>query len=136
MRNKVKDIYIKNRTNYFSDIINIKYFDPRNIKIDAKSYKNIFIHCIAYMTMKNSKFVKVNSANTLYLMLIKMNGYFEKINGKMCMMKNIKKLNVILDDELPLNKTTEIPVAIVVVRAVFYEQNKYQFFLGECLYQI
>ena len=88
------------------------------------------------MTMKNSKFVKVNSANTLYLMLIKMNGYFEEINGKMCMMKNIKKLNVILDDELPLNKTTEIPVAIVVVRAVFYEQNKYQFFLGECLYQI
>ena len=135
MSNKVKDIQ-KNCTNYFSDIINIKYFDPHNIKIDAKSYKNIFIHCIAYMTMKNSKFVKVNSANPLYLMLIKMNGCFEEINGKMCMVKNIKRLNVVLDDELPLNKTIEILVTIVVVRAIFYEQNKYQIFLGECLYQI
>ena len=29
------------------------------------------------------------------------------------------------DDNLPLNKTTEIPVMIMVVRAVFYENDKY-----------
>ena len=29
------------------------------------------------------------------------------------------------DDELPLNKTIEIPIMTVVVRAVFYENNKY-----------
>ena len=35
MSNKVKDIDIKNRTYYFfNDIINIKVFDPKNIKID------------------------------------------------------------------------------------------------------
>ena len=40
MSNKVKDIHIKNRTYYFfNDIINIKNFDPNNIKIDKKSYK-------------------------------------------------------------------------------------------------
>ena len=33
MNNKVKDIDIKNRTYYFSnDIINIKNFDPNNIR--------------------------------------------------------------------------------------------------------
>ena len=29
------------------------------------------------------------------------------------------------DDELPLNKTIEIPVMIIVVRAIFYENNKH-----------
>ena len=43
--NKVKDIDIKNRTYYFfNDTINIKSFDPNNIKIDEKSYKNILIY--------------------------------------------------------------------------------------------
>ena len=39
MRNKVKDISMKNHTNYFfDDIIYIKFFDPNNIKIDGKYY--------------------------------------------------------------------------------------------------
>ena len=29
------------------------------------------------------------------------------------------------DDELPLNKTIEIPTMKIVVRAVFHENNKY-----------
>ena len=29
------------------------------------------------------------------------------------------------DDYLPLNKTIEIPSMIIVVRAAFYENNKY-----------
>ena len=37
MNNKVKDIDIKNRTYYFyNDMINIKNFDPNNIKSDEK----------------------------------------------------------------------------------------------------
>ena len=38
------------------------------------------------------------------------------------------------DDELPLNKTVEIPSTIIVVRAVFHENNKYypQIFLDQC----
>ena len=33
MRNKIKDINVKNRTNYFfNDIIDITNFDPKNIK--------------------------------------------------------------------------------------------------------
>ena len=39
------------------------------------------------------------------------------------------------DDNLPLNKTIEIPIVTIVVRAAFHENNKYyrQFFLDECL---
>ena len=56
MSNRVKDIDIKNRTYYFfNDIINIKNFDPNNIKIDEKSYKNILIYYIGYVTIKDSK---------------------------------------------------------------------------------
>ena len=32
------------------------------------------------MTIKYSKYVKINSVNTLLLMINKMNGYFEEIN--------------------------------------------------------
>ena len=41
MSNNVKDINIKKRTYYFfNDIINIENFDPNDIKIDQRSYKN------------------------------------------------------------------------------------------------
>ena len=40
MSNKVKDINIKTEHTTFS-IIDIENFDPNNIKIDEKSYKNI-----------------------------------------------------------------------------------------------
>ena len=47
MSNKVKYIDTKNRTYYFfNDIINIKTFNPNNIKIGEKSYKNILIYWI------------------------------------------------------------------------------------------
>ena len=48
---------------------------------NIKSYKNILKHYIGYATIKDSKYVKTNSLNSLYLTIGKMNGYFEKING-------------------------------------------------------
>ena len=64
MSNKIKDIDIKNHTYYFfDDIINIKDFDPNNIKIDEKSYKDILIYDIGYVKIKDSKHVKSNNVN-------------------------------------------------------------------------
>ena len=37
----VKQINIKNRTYYYNDIIDLKNFDARLLKIDKKSYKGI-----------------------------------------------------------------------------------------------
>ena len=39
----------------FNYIINIKSFDPNNIKINEKLYKNILIYYIGYVTIKDSK---------------------------------------------------------------------------------
>ena len=79
MSNKVKDIDIKICTYcFFNDIINIKNFDPNNIKIDEKSYKNILIHYIEYVAIKDSKYVKINSVNLLYLVFNSVNKYLNK----------------------------------------------------------
>ena len=80
MSNKVKDIETKNLTYYFlDDIINIKILSS-NIKIDEKSYKNILIYYIGYVTIKDSRYVKINSVNPLYLIFERKNGHFEEIN--------------------------------------------------------
>ena len=81
MINEFKDISIKNHTYYFSDdIFNIKNFDPNNIKINEKSYKDVLIYYIGYVMMKNLKYVKITSVNPLCLIFSKVNGYFEEIN--------------------------------------------------------
>ena len=56
-----------------------------NIKIDEKSYKNILIYYIGYVTIKDSKNVKINSVNLLYFIFSKLNGYFKEINKKYLM---------------------------------------------------
>ena len=51
----VKQINIKNRTYYFyNDIINLKNFESKLLKIDKKSYKNIGIYSIGYIAIKKS----------------------------------------------------------------------------------
>ena len=66
MSDKIKDISIKStHTTFFHDIVNINNFDPNNIKINKKSYKNILIYHIGYVTIKDSKYVKINSVNHL-----------------------------------------------------------------------
>ena len=80
MSNKIKDKDIKNRTYNFNDIINIKNFDPNKTKTNEKSYKNILIYYIEYVTIKDSKYVKINNVNPLFLLIKKANGYSEEIN--------------------------------------------------------
>ena len=48
------------------------------------------------------------------------------------------KIKFDTDDKLSLNKTIKIPIIIIVIRAVFHENNiTYpQVFLDECLYEI
>ena len=66
----IKEINIKNRAYYFfDDRNNIKNFDPNLLKIDKKSYKNIDIYYIGYITMKDSEYVKINIVNHLYLVI-------------------------------------------------------------------
>ena len=50
---EVKQLNIKNQNYYFyNDIINLKDFEPNLLKIDKKSYKNIDICYVGYITIK------------------------------------------------------------------------------------
>ena len=63
-------------------MINIKDFDPSLVKIDKKSYKNIGIYYIGYITIKSiSDYENVNSVNPLYLITGEVDGYIEENNG-------------------------------------------------------
>ena len=78
MGNKFKDINT-NITHIllFDDVIITKNVDPNKIKIDEKSYKNILIYLIEYVTVKDLRYVKINR----YVKSIdKINGHFEKVN--------------------------------------------------------
>ena len=49
---KIKQIDIKNKTYYFyKEIIDLKDFDARLLKIEKKSYKNIGIYDTGYITI-------------------------------------------------------------------------------------
>ena len=78
----IREINIKNRTySFFDDIINIKDFDSNLLKIDKKSYENIDIYYIGYITMKDSNYVKIDSVNPLYLIIGEVDGCFEEKDG-------------------------------------------------------
>ena len=44
---------------------------------------------MSYVTIKNSKYGKINSVKPLYFMLNKMNGYFEESNGNKYLMLSL-----------------------------------------------
>ena len=77
---EIKQINIKNRTYYFyNDIIDIKNFDAWLLKINKKSYKNIGIYNIGYITIKKIDDCKnIHSVNPLYLRIDHANGYIEE----------------------------------------------------------
>ena len=50
----IKQVNIRNRTYYFfNDMINIEDFDSNLLKIDKKSYKNVDVYYIGYITIKD-----------------------------------------------------------------------------------
>ena len=149
MSNKVKDMNIKSRTyDSFNDIINIENFNPNNIEIGEKSYKDILIYYTEYVTIK--EYLKIYSVNPLYLVFRNVNGYFEESNkskyltlvptnkSKEKLIRDLirliiknsddydekyMKIKLNSDDELPLNKTLKIPTITIVVRAIFLENK-------------
>ena len=78
----IKEINIKNQTCYFyNDIIDIKTFDSNNLKLAKKTYKDLDIYNIAYVTIKKiGHDYDVNSVNPLYLHIDNASGYIKEIN--------------------------------------------------------
>ena len=81
---QVKEINIKNQTNYFfDDIINIKNFHSNLLKIDKKLYKDIDIYYIGYVMIKKfGDCENIHSVNPLYLIIDTATGHFKEKNDK------------------------------------------------------
>ena len=78
----IKQTNIKNRTYYFyNDFIDIETFDSNMLNQTKKSYKNLDIYNIRYVTIKKNGYgYDINNVNSLYLRINNVNGYIEEIN--------------------------------------------------------
>ena len=72
----IRQLNIKIRTYYFyNNLINIKHFNIINLKLDKKSV----LGNIGYIIRKPQW--HVNSVSPLYLIINRIKGYFEEIDG-------------------------------------------------------
>ena len=92
----IKEINIKNRTCYFyNDIIDIKTFDSNNLNQTKKTYKDLDIYNIGYVTIKKiGHGYDVNSVNPLYLRIDNASGYIEEINEDKYLVFDIRDENI------------------------------------------
>ena len=76
----IKEINIKDRTyHFYNDIIDLKTFDSKNLKLDKKAYKDLDIYNIGYVTIKKiGDCYDVNSVNPLYLRIDNASGYIKE----------------------------------------------------------
>ena len=80
---EVKQINIKNQTYFYNDIIDLKDFDERLLKIDKKSYKDISIYNIGYITIKKiDDSENIYSDNPLYLLIAHASGNIKEKKWK------------------------------------------------------
>ena len=107
---KVKQVEIKKRTFYFyNDIINIEEFISNSLKIDKKSYKNMCIYYIGYITIKNiGDCENIYSVNPLSLIIGKVDRNIEENNGIKYLVFDSTELHSIDENKEVLKKCREL----------------------------
>ena len=76
----IRQINIKSKIYYlYNDLINIKNFDNNKLKLDKKGVLGNDVYYIGYITKKTQK--HVFSVNPLYLVINRIKGHFEEVNG-------------------------------------------------------
>ena len=101
------------------------------LKLDKKSYKDIGIYNIGYITIKKIGDCKnINSVNPLYLRTTHASGNIEEINGE----------KYIVFDSIDKNRELSLHFHIMTItlRYVFEEDGKLyqQLFLDDTLYEL
>ena len=79
----IEETNIKNCTCYsFNDMIDIKNFNSKLLKLDQKLYQNIDIYHIGYITIKGiGDFESIYIVNPLYFIIGRVDGYIKEINA-------------------------------------------------------
>ena len=136
------------------------------LKIDKKSYKDIGIYNIGYITIRKiDDCENINSVNPLYLnithankylvfdstnenkeLIKKYNDVFNRIRDKIKEIdseecdyeKDYMKIKFNSDDDLPLNKPLKFHLMTITIRSIFEEDGKLypQVFLDDTLYEL
>ena len=77
---QIKEINIKNQTYYvYNDLINIEDLHSNLLKIGNKSYKDIPIYYIGYITIKKiDDYENIHSVNSLYLIIYSATSHFKE----------------------------------------------------------
>ena len=76
----IRQLNIKSKTYYFcNDLINIKNFNNNKLKLDQKSVFGNDVYYIGYIAKKLQW--HVFSVNPLYLMINRIEGHFEELDG-------------------------------------------------------
>ena len=76
----IRQININSKTYYFyNDLINIKNFNNNKLKLDKKGVLGNDVYYIGYITKKTQWYVF--SINSLYLMINRIKGHFEEVDG-------------------------------------------------------
>ena len=76
----IRQLNFEGGTYYFyNNLINIKNFNINNLKLDKKAVLGNDVYYIGYITKKLQW--NVNSVNSLYLMINKIKGHFEEVDG-------------------------------------------------------
>ena len=122
-----RQLNIKGRTYYFYNyLINIKSFNINNLKLDKKGVLGNDVYYIGYITKKPQW--DVSSVNPLYLIINRIKGHFEGVDGD--------KYLIINSD--PLNKIIYFPTITIIIRSITKKDDKYypQLFLDDCLYEV
>ena len=75
---ETKQINIKNRTYcFYNDIIDLKAFHAKLLKIDKNLYKNLDSYCTGHMTIKKiDDYESIYSVNHLYLRIYHARGVY------------------------------------------------------------
>ena len=107
---KIKQIEIKNITYcFYNNLINIEKFDSNLLQIDKKSYKDIDICYVGYIAIKKiGDYENIYSLYCLYLIIGKVDGHIEKINGNKYLVFDLRELHSTDENKEILKKYREI----------------------------
>ena len=95
----VQQINTQNRTScFYNDIIDLEIFYSSLLKIDKKSFKDIDVYNIEYITIKKIGDCKnIYSVNPLYLRIIHAHGYIKEINeNKYLIFRSVDEIKELL----------------------------------------
>ena len=101
------------------------------------------VYYIGYITKKLQW--NVFSVNPLYLIINKIKGHFEEVDGEKYLIINSKndkynymKIKFNTDDNIPLKKIIYFSTITIIMRSITKKDDKYhpQLFLDDCLYGV